>query len=85
MTVGELKELLDDMEDEIEVRLAHQPEWPFEYEIRDVAFIEEDPEPACDDDGEPIEEDEHEPVVYLVEGEQIGYLPGYVSEHLGWR
>jgi hypothetical protein len=27
---------------------------------------------------------EGQPVVYLVEAEQLGYLPGSVAEELGW-
>jgi hypothetical protein len=33
MTVGELLELLEDFPEDAEVRLAHQPSWPFEYSI----------------------------------------------------
>lgn len=36
MNVGELIELLSNYEDDLEVRLATQPSWPFEYSITDV-------------------------------------------------
>jgi hypothetical protein len=73
MTVQELMDLLEDLDPEAEVRMAQQPSWPFEYSISDVM----QPEP-------PAEEDRPN-VVYLVEGSQLGYLPGYVTEDLGWR
>lgn len=71
MTVGELKEVLDQMDDDIEVRLAMQPSWPFEYTINDYAVIEGEDE---DDVG----------TLYLTEGHQIGYLPKAVCDELGW-
>lgn len=44
MTVGQLLEALQDIADEhgedVEVRLAHQPHWPFEYSIAEVALVE---------------------------------------------
>lgn len=80
MTVGELKEMLEDLDEDIEVRLAMQPAWPFEYDIASLEVIE----------GEITEEVEEEglipeTVVYLVEGTQIGYLPSYVAKELGWE
>ncbi len=91
MTVGELKEMLEDLDDAMEVRLAHQPSWPFEYSIRDGLVMDIkgcDPEdlPETDMDGSRFVDD-HEPeeILYLVEGRQIGYLPGVVSKALGWR
>ena len=36
MTVGELIENLQGFEEELEVRLAMQPSWPFEYSIGDI-------------------------------------------------
>jgi hypothetical protein len=40
MTVYELKRALEDLDDNTEVRLAHQPSWPFEYEISQVVATE---------------------------------------------
>lgn len=31
MTVRDLKRLLDELDDDVEVRIASQPNWPFEY------------------------------------------------------
>lgn len=33
MTIGELKEMLEEMDDDKEIRFASQPSWPFEYFI----------------------------------------------------
>jgi hypothetical protein len=64
MTVGELKEALQSLDDDAEVHLAMQPSWPMEYAVDYVL--------PTDD------------AVYLVELEQIGYLPGDVAAQLGW-
>lgn len=57
---------------DIEVRLAHQPSYPFEYTTRDAVLVE------------PLKDNE-EPIIYIVEGAQIGYLPAHVAEEIGWR
>jgi hypothetical protein len=36
MTVGELREILQDMDDEAEVRLAIQPSYPLELSVREA-------------------------------------------------
>jgi hypothetical protein len=74
MKVGDLIELLEGVDEKAEVRLASQPSWPLQYHLhREV--IEGD-----DEDGGPV--------VWLVEAGQVydsPYLPGFVSEALGWR
>jgi hypothetical protein len=75
MTVGELKDLLEGLDDDIEVRLAMQPAWPFEYSIDDSCLIEKE-----DEDNQ-----REETILYLVEGDQLGYLPGDVCDELGWK
>jgi hypothetical protein len=71
-----LRDLLDELEDiaadhgdHIDVRLAHQPRWPFEYSLTDIAAVE-----TRDGDA----------VVYLGEGTQLGYLPQQAAVALGW-
>ncbi len=78
MTVAELMEELEDVDPDAEVRLAMQPSWPFEYAIGRIAQVS-----APED--ESARKDEEPQVVYLSEGNQLGYLPGYVSEDLGWK
>ena len=68
MTVSELKEILEYYDDDIEVRFASQPNWPFEYSILDAVMVNVD------------EED----VIYLEEGQQLGYLNYKAKEELGW-
>lgn len=74
MTVRELIEELEGMNPEAEVRFASQPSWPFEYSVSGVVGISTDDE----DDRTDAE------TVYLVEGTQIGYLPGEVKDEIGW-
>ena len=78
MTVAELIRLLEDCDRDAEVRFASQPSWPFEYSIEDA--IEHWPEP----EGDVEDIDDEMPVVYLVEGRQLGYLPGDVKNEIGW-
>ena len=68
MTVSELKEILEHYDDDMEVTFASQPNWPFEYSILDAVLVHVD------------EED----VIYLEQGEQLGYLHHKAKEELGW-
>ncbi len=68
MTVGQLKEVLEYYNEDMEVRFASQPNWPFEYSINDAV-------PVKTDNGE---------IIYLEEGTQLGYLPGEAKDELGW-
>lgn len=79
MTVGELREALEGLEDDVEVRLAMQPRWAFEYTVERVAAVE-----VADRNDNSEEEPPKRMTVYLAEGRQIGYLPGVVAEELGW-
>jgi hypothetical protein len=74
LTVSQLIEELEDLDPDAEVRLATQPAWPFEWHLSTSQ-----PGPAMQ-----VTLDD-EPVVYLVEGEQLGYLPEAVCRELGWR
>ncbi len=74
MRVRELIEELEGMNPEAEVRFASQPSWPFEYSVSGVVEVNTDDE----DDRTDTE------TVYLVEGDQIGYLPGEAKEKIGW-
>ncbi len=55
-----------------------QPRWAFEYSVGSVVEVQ-----AVGNESVP--EDERLTIVYLSEGAQLGYLPGYVSEELGWK
>jgi len=100
MNVYELKRLLEDFDDDAEVRLASQPSWPLEYHVNDVIWIDKSgngtlrarsswvtkrPYNGEESEEEVEENEDFDPgVIYLVEGEQIGYLPEVVKDELGW-
>jgi hypothetical protein len=75
MTVGDMLDILEGLDQNTEVRFASQPNYPFEYNINDVVVVEV----------ENKRNGHSEEIVYLGEGSQIGYLPGDVSIELGWR
>ncbi len=86
MTVQELIDELQQYDPDQEVRFASQPHYPFEYDIdrtlewdnethnwrEDEKYIDPDDVDSrqAHDDARPDEN----PVVYLVEGSQLGYL-----------
>ena len=104
MTINDLIQTLTDLRDQngddgdIDVRIAMQPSWPFEYSIGDVQLVNEDQDEEDENDGDEgggtmigVEDarpsarpDAKPPVVYLAEGSQLGYLPGHVTSMLGW-
>ena len=73
MTLNELIERLEEYRDQLgedaEVRLMTQQNWPFENTITGLASGAEINE-TDDDDDEDVETDA---VVYIVEGQQLGY------------
>lgn len=83
MTVQELIDALSQMNPDAEVRIAHQPSWPFELSVGRVVSAEDAFE-APEDDGDGPEELPNLEVVWIGEGSQIGYLPGAVKTALGW-
>ena len=76
-----LKQACNDAEaspDDVEVRLAFQPNWPFEYSIDDGPDIL-----VVEVQNDAFER--YDKIIYLPEGSQIGYLPEVASKSLGWR
>ena len=75
--IEELEMIADENDDgqEIEVRFASQPSWPFEYSIDGIVIA-----PKFDDQ----DNDTGQTIVYLGEGQQLGYLPRVVKNELGW-
>ena len=58
--------------EDIEVRMAQQPKWPFEYTINAAVTVN-------------LNQKSNEPnewVVYLEEGSQLGYLPEEAGEEV---
>lgn len=81
MRVRDLIERLETMDQDAKVLIAEQPNWPFEYSIDGVVEVDLD---QANEDGS-YNDDELGMVVYLEEGEQLGYLSGAATEELGWR
>ncbi|HEY6362265.1 MAG TPA: hypothetical protein VIX63_14225 [Vicinamibacterales bacterium] len=90
MTLNELIETLQDLAEDhggdVEVRLAQQPRWPFEYSIGEVAVANAMDDADEDDDEEEDATDDPDAaaVVYIGEGRQLGYLGGVATRALGW-
>lgn len=108
MNAQDLIEILTSLPDpeNTEVRMAIQPNWPFEHAIAGTVFNHEtDQEEYCDEpdrddyhtteeyleamhtyEGEHPERDPRNqaPVIYLTDGNQIGYLPGNIASAAGW-
>jgi hypothetical protein len=76
MTIDELIERLEEYRDSLggdtEVRLMTQPSWPFEYAIAGMCSSE-DVAATITDEEESLESMRHDAVIYLVEGDQLGY------------
>jgi hypothetical protein len=95
MNIHELIETLQDLEEwypDADVRLALQPNWPFEHSIGNVIAVDinKDEDDVDDEEkDESSEEDEESEensnvVIYIGESEQLGYLPHVVKVELGW-
>ena len=74
MNVKELKEHLEGYPDDMEVKLAQQPNWPFQYSIGDIV------EAKIEDDNE-----DSKSALFIGECEQEQYLSGDASRELGWE
>jgi hypothetical protein len=79
MTIDELIERLEEYRDNVggdaEVRLMTQQSWPFQNAVCGATSLQEIRESAADDDDEADFEAEGdaEDVIYIVEGQQLGY------------
>ena len=64
---------------DIEVRVAYQPSYPFELSVNRTEVVD-------DEEGREFGDPDldHSPVFYIAAPEQVGYLPGVVTEILGW-
>lgn len=69
MTLGDFRRQTEGLDDNTPLRLVSQPKrHPLEYNVAEVVVLEGDTE--SDD------------VIYLLEGGQIGYLPGDIGKSL---
>jgi len=69
MKVKELINRLEDLDPEMEVRIMHQQNWPFEYSIRGCTLRSEFEFPDEEEDST----EETADCVFIVEGTQLGY------------
>lgn len=76
MTVGELIAELEGMPEDAPVLFASQPSWPFEYSINSVVEVMQEKDLYLPGESSSI--------VYLSEGEQLGYLNELAQQELGW-
>ena len=76
-TVREMIEMLQDVDPDSELRIAQQPNYPFEYSLDTGSgpLVEVEQEEEGDD---------MPSVVYIVSGNQIGYLPQAAADAIGW-
>jgi len=70
LTVGDLRMMLEGLDEDMEVRMASQPSWPFEYAIAGVT-TKRRAEQADDDIDEEVPHEQD--IAYIVEGEQLCY------------
>ena len=85
MTVQELIWELQQLPQELEVQLAHQPNWPFALRIGGVVLDEGFENDEDNDDGYQISPEEgFTPIVYIFEAGQVGYLPSSACDVIGW-
>jgi len=89
MTVSELMDILADADPDAEVRIAEQPRWAFEYELRDAQIVSYPEEETIDsEDGDDFTLDKNhksgQQIVYLEEGTQLCYLHTLAHEALQW-
>lgn len=85
MNIGELKEMLEGVDDNVEVRIATQPNYPLEFGVSSADLYEAE----CDEDDDSTEveinEAKADPIFYIAEGNSEGYLASSVARSLGWR
>lgn len=88
MHVWELINILRNMPEDAEVRIAHQPQWPFEYSIGDVV-LDEAPEIVTREAFDAMSEEEQEnvmrradegEVLLLDEGQDVPASVVYIGE-----
>ena len=65
---------------DVEVLIAQQPSWPFEYTIEQAVMVADE----VDEDEEDDRVSPKNMKVYLGEGSQIGYLNENAHNELGW-
>jgi hypothetical protein len=70
MNVAQLREELEYLDPDVEVRIASQPSWPMQHFLGDLVLDEETGIAYVSEAGQPYPDP---------------YLPGHVAGLLGWR
>ena len=97
MTIAEMIETLQEMQemwgDETEVRIAVQPNYPFEHSVAEIVEVDGCPVcgeceschmgDTCEDSEDGMDSDDPT-IVYIGVGQQLGYLPGTARRALQW-
>jgi len=76
VTVNTLREMLKDLDGDIEVRIMHQENYPFEYDVKGTILASDIPNTVVDDEDEwwvPNEPNSTDDAFYIVDGNQLGY------------
>jgi hypothetical protein len=69
MNVGELREALEDLDDEVEIRLATQPNWPLAFNIRAVVTPADIVDYRETEDETEVEDETEDELVWIVAGD----------------
>lgn len=96
MTIRELKDIIDNIDEEDldqEVYMLQQPNWPFIYNVSEAGYIparafEEPEEGEAEDLEYPDDfysEEDKRPGLYLAEGSQLAYAGSVELDYFGWR
>jgi hypothetical protein len=81
LTVGELREIIEEADDDIVVVFASQPSYPMEYTVSQAEIVYNE---GDDEDQDPIgPRDTQGAKLVLVEGEQ-SYMGGQTRRAIGW-
>jgi len=76
-TLGELLEAVEELIEahgaDVEVRMATQPNYPFEWSIGGVVAVDPSESDEDDDEGSDAPSGDGEVIVYILEGSQLGY------------
>ncbi len=72
MTIDDLLDVIDGLDGSMEIRLATQPHWPFEWSI-DRAVLKSEIEFDEDEEEDDSTQEDEADVLYFTEGTQLGY------------
>ena len=75
MNIRELRTIIEDLDDEVEVRFMAQPNWPFEYEVRGAVTFDQLVDFQLNEhEGDPDNEDNPVELFEPASGNDPGYF-----------